>query len=78
MKPEVSMQGEAWLSQWLGGVADGSATMSQRKLSVIERKVGLAAARRAARARGVHLVQLTDDRGEALIAASRDAFTVIC
>lgn len=78
MKPAKQNAGEAWLNSWLDAVADGSSTMSQRKLSSIEDRAGLAAAREAARARGVHLVQLTDDRGEQLIAASKHPFKVVC
>lgn len=70
---------ESWLAEWLDGVADGSKTMSQRKLSVVEAKgVGLATLRKAAKARGVHLVLLVDDRGQELIAASVHPFKVVC
>ena len=78
MKPANENPGEQWLKKWLDSVADGSSTMSQRKLTSIEGKVGLVAARKAARQRKVHLLRLTDDRGEELIAASRKPFTVVC
>jgi hypothetical protein len=45
---------------------------------VIEKKVGLAVARNAARSKGVHLVQVLDDKNETLIAASKHPFKVIC
>lgn len=67
-----------WLTQWLDRVADGSSKMSQRKLSTIERRVGLPAVKKAARKRGVHLLKLKDDRDQILIAASRNAFEVVC
>jgi hypothetical protein len=67
-----------WLDEWLAGVADGRSTMSQRALSSIERHGGLAAAVAAAEAHKVHLVQLTDDKGRALVAASRHPFTALC
>ena len=52
--------------------------MSQRKVSAIEEKGGgIEAAARAAKAAGVHLVLLTDDKGVDLIAASRHPFKVI-
>ena len=39
---------------------------------------GLDAVIKAARAKGVHLVQLTDDKGDVLVAASRDPFETLC
>lgn len=69
----------AWVTTWIDSVADGSATMSQRSLSTIAtRGGGLAAVKKAARSRGVHLLLLKDDRGRAVVAASRDAFKVVC
>ena len=71
--------GPAWAERWLAGVADGTFTMSQRRLSAVETLGGgLAAVRRAAEAKGVHLLLLTDDEGVELVAASRSPFTVIC
>ena len=67
-----------WLTSWLDAVEDGSATMSQRARSAIDRNGGLAAAIDAAKARGVHLVELTDDKGNLLVAASRHPFTSLC
>lgn len=70
---------EAWAAEWLDGVADGSKTMSQRKLSAVEAKGGgLAKLRKEAKARGVHLVVLTDDTGSELVAASPHPFKVVC
>ena len=69
----------SWVAEWLDGVADGSKTMSQRKLSVVEAKGGgMAALRKEAKARRVHLVVLTDDQGNELVAASKHPFKVIC
>lgn len=68
-----------WAHQWLDAVADGSNTMSQRTLASVEsRGGGLDAVRAVARAKGVHLVLLTDDKGTQLVAASTHAFKVIC
>ncbi len=68
-----------WASDWLDSVADGSNTMSQRKLSSVEeRGGGLEAVKDVARQKGVHLLLLEDDKGDALIAASTKPFTVIC
>lgn len=69
---------EAWMVGWLDAVKDGRATMSQRSKKSVEARGGLAMAASAAKARGVHLVELTDDRGNKLIAASRHPFKTIC
>jgi hypothetical protein len=62
----------------MDSVAEGRATMSQRVLSNVEKNGGLALARQEARKRGVHLLRLKDDTGRELIAASKDAFKVVC
>ncbi|MBA3944788.1 MAG: hypothetical protein H0X37_09535 [Herpetosiphonaceae bacterium] len=68
-----------WATAWLDGVADGSNTMSQRKLASIEtRGGGLEAVKLLAEQKGVHLLLLEDDRGDALVAASTKPFEVIC
>ncbi len=68
-----------WAAEWLDGVADGSHTMSQRKLSSVEtRGGGLEAVKALARERGVHLLLLEDDKGEELVAASTKPFEVVC
>lgn len=68
----------AWLAKWLDAVQDGRATMSQRALSAIERQAGLPAAIAAAKSRGLHLMELTDDQGKILIAASPHPFKALC
>jgi len=68
-----------WAARWLDGVASSPASMSQRRLTSIERYGGgLEAVAAAATARGVHLLLLTDDKGDRLVAASRHPFTVVC
>ena len=70
---------EKWAAGWLAAVADGSNTMSQRKLSSIEKHGGgLDTVCAVARAKGVHLILLTDDQGSELVAASIHPFEVIC
>lgn len=69
---------DGWLAKWLDAVQDGSATMSQRALTAIDKHGGVEAAKDAAKARGVHLVQLTDDKGTLLVAASRHPFISLC
>lgn len=67
-----------WIDRWIRAVADESATMSRRKLSSIERHGGVEAAVAAATASGVHLVKLTNDKGDVLIAASLHPFEPLC
>lgn len=67
-----------WAAKWLDGVADGSSKMSQRKLSSIEKRGGLKSVEKLAKERGVHLIQLEDDKGDQLIAASTKPFKVLC
>lgn len=63
---------------WLDRVAEGTATMSQRRVGWVDRHGGLDALVAAARTRGVHLVRLTDDKGNDLIAASQAPFETLC
>ena len=67
-----------WAAEWLAGVADGTYTMSQRKLSSVERHGGLDAARAVAEGLGVHLLLLEDEKGDQLVAASARPFRVVC
>lgn len=66
------------LADWLSSVTSGEATMSQRGVRWVEAQGGLDAVIDAAKARGVHLVQLTDDTGKVLIAASLHPFKALC
>ena len=66
------------LDSWLASVVAGEATMSQRGVRWVEAQGGLEAVVAAAKARHVHLVQLTDDQGGVLIAASLHPFTALC
>lgn len=69
----------AWVAQWLDDVVDGSKTMSRRTVATVIDKVGsVKALAILARERGVHLLQLEDDRGAVLIAASLKPFKVVC
>ena len=67
-----------WAADWLDQVADGSNTMSQRKLSSVEAHGGLEAVKAFAQQKGVHLLRLEDDKGNELVAASTKPFEVIC
>ncbi len=68
-----------WAADWLDGVADGSNTMSQRKLTSVEKRGGgLEAVKALARVQGVHLLLFEDDKGNELVAASVKPFEVVC
>ena len=68
-----------WATEWLDAVADGSNTMSQRKLTSIEKRGGgLEAVKAIAEQKGVHLLLVEDDKGEKLVAASTNPFEVLC
>lgn len=63
---------------WISSVASGTATMSQRNLKWVEANGGMAKLVETAKNRGIHLVQLTDDKGNQLVAASREVFETLC
>lgn len=68
-----------WATAWLDSVADGSNTMSQRKLSSVQKRGGgVEAVKAVAREKGVHLLLVEDDKGNELVAASTKPFQVIC
>ncbi|MDQ6926201.1 MAG: hypothetical protein M3154_08180 [Candidatus Eremiobacteraeota bacterium] len=68
-----------WADTWRADEANGSLTMSQRKLSAIEeRPGGLATVRTVAEQHGVHLAVFVDDRGQELVVASTHPIRVIC
>ncbi len=52
--------------------------MSQRNLKWVEAHGGLGRLVEAAKRRSIHLVQLTDDKGNDLLAASREPFKTLC
>jgi L-lactate utilization protein LutB len=69
----------AWAEDWLDAVAGNRNTMSQRKLSVIEKhEGGLEAVKALAIRKGVHLLLVEDEEGNQIIAASIKPFQVIC
>lgn len=69
---------KAWMGAWLDAVATGDSAMSHRALASVERHGGLPAAVEAARARNLHLVELSDDRGVRQVAASAAPITTLC
>lgn len=66
------------MGAWLDAVADGYAGVSQRAVSAIDRHGGIDAAILAARSRNIHLVEMIDDSGKRLIAASRRPIRALC
>jgi hypothetical protein len=76
--PNSKIEEARWRAKWLDAAADGS-SMTQRLLrSIEERGGGLAALKKEAKARGIHLALITDDRGEEIVAASSHPFRVLC
>ena len=76
---ETAKTPQQWATEWLDTVADGSNTMSQRKLTSIEtRGGGLDAVKAIAEQKGVHLLLVEDDKGNELVAASTKPFQVLC
>lgn len=74
-----SQTASQWAADWLDRVADGSNTMSQRKRKAVEaRGGGLEAVKALAEQKGVHLLLVEDDEGNALVAASTKPFQVVC
>ena len=68
-----------WAAAWLNTVAGGLNTMSQRKLSSIEKHGGgLDVVKSVAEKYGVHLLLVEDDEGNEVVAASKKPFKVIC
>ena len=69
---------EQAFEEWLNNVASGEARMSQRNLKWVDANGGREKLVSAAQLRGVHLVELTDDTGKQLIAASKHPFVTLC
>lgn len=80
MKPDPTTEEAArWTAEWLDTVVAGESTMSQRKLTSVEKRGGgLEAVKAAAKEKGVHLLLLEDDKGGELVAASLKPFQVVC
>ena len=62
----------------LDSVVSGEASMTQRGVRWVEAQSGLDKVVAAAKARGVHLVRLTDDQGKVLLTASLHPFESLC
>lgn len=69
---------DEWAKRWLNSVADGTLTMSQRKLSSVSEHGGLERVSEVARSVGVHLAIVTDDHGDELVIASVHPIQVLC
>lgn len=64
-----------WIERWLSTVTASS--MTQRSLASVEVHGGVALLVKLAKKHGIHLLQLTNDEGSVLIAASRRPFRVL-
>lgn len=77
MHASIDTPERQWLDRWMTDASRRGA-MSQRKRSAVERHGGgLNEAAQAAKDRGVHLLLLTDEHGEEVLAASLSPFRVI-
>ena len=63
---------------WVSAIATGAATMSQRTFKWVEANGGIDQLVAIATRQGVHLVKLTDDKGNNLLAASQNLFVTLC
>ena len=75
----VSKEQEEWAEKWLRTVVSGENSMSQRKLTSIEKYGGsLSVIEKVARQMDVHLLLVEDEEGTQVVAASAKPFKVIC
>ena len=67
------------MQQWIADIALRKLTMSQRKVTVIEKtEGGLENVITEAKKQGVHLIRLTDDKGNDLLTGSVHPFETLC
>jgi hypothetical protein len=79
MNPSYSNEQKQWVTAWLKTVQAGLNTMSQRRLSSIEKHAGgLDHVKTVAEQMGVHLLLVEDEEGNEIVAASMKPFKVIC
>jgi hypothetical protein len=79
MSTSYSSEQKQWAVGWLKTVQSGLNTMSQRKLTSIEKHAGgLDLVKSVAEEMGVHLLLVEDDEGNEMVAASLKPFKVIC
>jgi hypothetical protein len=77
--PSHAAEQEQWVIAWLQTVEAGLNTMSQRRLTSIEKHAGsLDLVRTVAQRMGVHLLLVEDEEGNEIVAASMKPFKVIC
>ncbi len=79
MDQSIRSEQQQWVEGWLKTVQAGLNTMSQRRLSSIEKHGGgLENVKSTAEKMGVHLLLVEDDDGNEIVAASMKPFQVIC
>lgn len=69
---------DLWLAKWFEAVEENGFATSQRTRSWIDLNGGLPAVVAAAKARGIHLAELTGDGGQLFVVASRCRFEALC
>jgi hypothetical protein len=74
----VSVVDAAWIEHWMKSVASGEHPLSQRARRSIDRHGGIEALTAAARKRGLHLAELTNELGQRVVTASIDTIDVFC
>ena len=78
MKNPKAKGANQWATDWISSVADGSNTMSARKLTSIDKRGrGFKAVAAIAKRQKAHLLLFEDDKGSEVVAASKKPFKVI-
>lgn len=79
MSKDPAGSSEQWATEWLTAVANGTLTMSQRKLSSVLAHAGnVETIREVAVRLLVHLAIVVDDHGDELVVASVHPIRVLC
>ena len=71
----MSQSDQTWIDKWIDAVADGLATMSQRRLSPAERN---SSGNRSCAGAWRSFAKPTDDQGVILVTASLHPFAPLC
>lgn len=69
---------DAWVSAWLDSVADRPGALSHRSWQKIEKHGGIGPVIAAAANRKMHLVEMIDESGQRVVAASRSPLRPLC
>lgn len=69
---------DAWVSAWLDSIVDRPGALSHRAWTKIEKHGGIEPVIAAATHRNIHLVEMIDESGQRVVAASRSPVRPIC